>query len=148
MIIVWNFKFRIILLIPGLHLVSYVHSWQIVLKSLGLPQFEFNTYIITVLVIFFHQMHYDLPTVDEISNPAPKKRSKTVDSAAIARQFFTFYSKNYEIGNHIISPQIGQWQEKRLQRQQKNFSNAKKRCGLLTFFIAVRIFLHFISIFV
>lgn len=115
-------------------MVSYVHSWQIVLKSLGLPQFEFNTYIITVLVIFFLQMHYDLPTVDEISNPAPKKRSKTVDLAAIARQFFTFYSKNYEIGNHIISPQIGQWQEKRLQREQKNFSSAKKRLRLHNFF--------------
>lgn len=79
-------------------------------------------------------MRYDLPIVDEISNPAPKKRSKPVDLAAMARQFFSFYSENYEIGNHIISPQIGQWQERRLQREQKNFSNAKKRCGLPTFF--------------
>lgn len=79
-------------------------------------------------------MRYDLPTVDEISNPAPKKGSETVDLAAMARQFFTFYSKSYKIGEHIISPQIGQWQERQLQREQKNFSNAKKRCGLPTFF--------------
>lgn len=41
--------------------------------------------------------------------------------------FFHFYGHQYEFKNHLISLNIGKWQEKRLQKSQKALKPDQKR---------------------
>lgn len=91
----------------------------------GSVAFRFNTYIISVLVIFYLQLNYNLPRVSELSNKvlfSPKE-----EFGQIVRGFFKFYGKHFECNNHLISINIGKWQEKKIQKSQQHFSSEQQR---------------------
>lgn len=102
----------------------------------GDAAFHFNTYIISVLVIFFMQVQYDLPTAGDVSilvasgQANPNRRSileEQKDFNRILYEFFHFYGIRYEINNHLISARIGRWQEQKVTQQQKYFTPEQKR---------------------
>lgn len=99
---------NIIIEIVGEFLITFVRMWQITLNRLGIAQFEFNTYIISVLVIFFLQVNHKFPTIDRSTAIC----SMVSDFKPVLRQFFSFYGHQYEIWNHVINVHIGQWQER------------------------------------
>lgn len=117
-------------------MIAYVKSWQHALndtlRTQGLVAFQFNTYIISVLVIFFLQMNYDFPKVDAVPlvnvmtiNTVPSINKDALKKAI--RAFFNFYAKQYEVDRLLISVQIGRWQERRLQAEQRKFTAEQKR---------------------
>lgn len=93
-----------------------------VLNHLGIAKFQFNTYLISVLVIFFLQVNYEFPMVDQFSVVC----STVTDFKPVLKQLFDFYGTKYEISNHVISTQIGQWQN-RHQPQQKDLTSSQMR---------------------
>ena len=103
----------------------------------GCTAFQFNTYVIAVLVIFFLQMNYGLPAIggilvaseDETTDTSNTKSTadKTKDLNKMLADFFHFYGGRYEINNHLICTWIGRWQEQRLTGQQKHFTVEQKR---------------------
>lgn len=103
----------------------------------GSTTFQFNTYTIAVLVIFFLQMNYGLPAVSNILMTSEEKtadNTNTKSSAELQKvlnkmlaDFFHFFGGRYEINNHLISTSIGRWQEKKLTGQQKHFTPEQKR---------------------
>lgn len=119
--------------------MSWRNALNIILAQTETNAFQFNTYVITVLVIFFMQANYDIPIVQEIatirSNSDAMKTAEaslTKDSASfdkILAEFFWFYGQRYQIWNHVISLNIGRWQERRIQDQQKWFLPNQKRCN-------------------
>lgn len=121
-------------------MIGYIQSWQQVVNTLaaerGSTTFKFNTYTITVLVIFFLQMNYGLPAIGDIAVAIEQKKfdttakslaEKTKDLNNMLADFFHFYGGRYEINNHLISTWIGRWQEQRLHGQQKHFTPEQKR---------------------
>lgn len=111
----------------GFHLIAYIRSWQNALNEAaareGLKAFQFNTYIISVLVIFFLQMNKIFPKLKDL----PPSKSKCIDHVEVVRndklrqlinQFFEFYGKKYQMGVQLISINIGRWQERQLPAQQ------------------------------
>lgn len=119
----FNLKF----IASGRFLITYIIAWQTVLNKSEPQQFHFNTYIISVLVIFFLQMDHNVPTVDNIMNFTSNPNSKCKNFKALPRQFFELYGNRYQMCNHVISAHIGQWQERRVQAEQKHFPGAKQR---------------------
>lgn len=129
--------------LTGRQLIGYIRAWQNIINDLatqnGSTAFEFNTYIISVLVIFFLQMNYGLPVVNDItilvgsgqSKALVSKTKSTLDDMQdfdkMLGEFFHFYGGRYEINNHLISTCIGRWQEQRLTGQQKHFTVEQKR---------------------
>lgn len=126
----------------GRNLIECIVAWQNALNSILAPNgaiaFQFNTYLISVLVIFFMQVNYDVPIIQEIASvrsnkdamkkatESLKKEMATFDK--ILADFFWFYGQRYQIWNHVISLNIGRWQERRIQDQQKFFKSNQKRC--------------------
>lgn len=94
----------------------------------GLPTLHFNGYIISVLVIFYLQLKHNFPTLNDLqsklSNNATLLAEQRIDEITVG--FFQFYGKTYE-STHLISLNVGRWQEKRLQETQKNFTPEQKR---------------------
>lgn len=116
-------------LFPGKFLITYVKIWQNNLYQADIAHFQFNTYIVSVLVIFFLQMEFgeaSFPPVDRLLTTSANVQSNISDFKPVLRQFFYFYGNRYQICNHVISINIGQWQERRLQAIQ-NFSPAQNR---------------------
>lgn len=83
------------------------------------------------------QMNYDVPTIEGL---APKRSSVEAMKKAgaslekdlqivdkLLSEFFRFYGQRYQIGNHVISLNIGRWQERRIQGEQKFFLPNQKR---------------------
>lgn len=68
---------------------------------------HFNTYIISILVIFFLQVKHRYPTVSRCLIVT----STECDYKPILGQFFNFYLKKYQMTQQIISANIGQWQQ-------------------------------------
>lgn len=100
----------------------------------GLRAFEFNTYIITVLVIFYLQLDQKFPKLADV----PPSHSKFIDHVPqfqmekeklkqTLRQFFEFYGDKFQMKRQIISVNIGRWQERILQSGQTNFTTEQKR---------------------
>lgn len=121
----------------GYHLIAYVRAWQISLNEMaeknGLCAFRFNTYIISILVIFFLQLNQKFPKLADL----PSYQVKSIDFVPkidkeelkrVTRQFFEFYAKYYEINYKIISIDVGRWQNRELDSNQTNFTLAQKRC--------------------
>lgn len=122
-------------------MIECIAAWQNALNSILAPNgtiaFQFNTYLISVLVIFFMQVNYDVPIIQEIAsvrsnqeamkkvNASLKKEMATFDK--LLADFFWFYGQRYQIWNHVISLNIGRWQERRIQDQQKFFLPNQKR---------------------
>lgn len=129
-------------------MIAYIRAWQNVVNKLatknGNAAFQFNTYIISVLVIFFLQMNYSLPPVNDVtilvgsgqSTAAPNSKStldEVNDFDKMLGEFFHFYGSRYEINNHLISTCVGRWQEQRLTGQQKHFTAEQKRFRFRSF---------------
>lgn len=68
---------------------------------------QFNTYIISILVIFFLQLKHHYPIVRQCLAVT----STDSDYKPVLRQFFMFYLNNYSMSSQIISANIGQWQQ-------------------------------------
>lgn len=120
----------------GHHLIAYVRAWQNSLNETaaqnGLHAFQFNTYIISILVIFFLQLHHAFPKLADL----PSCEVKSIDFIPqidqekfkkLAHQFFEFYGKYYEINCKVISVDVGRWQNRELHSNQTNFTLAQKR---------------------
>lgn len=111
-------------------MIAYIRAWQNVLNEVAkqndLIAFEFNTYIISVLVIFYLQMNHGWPTISGLVTTRGASGSEE-DLGKYLNGFFQFYGKKYEIPIHLISVNIGRWQEKRLQPKQNQFSSEQKR---------------------
>lgn len=88
--------------------------------------FQFNTYIIAVLVIFYLQMNHGIP-VTEIIWTLPNATEHTEDFKVIPRKFFDFYGHAYQLYSHVISAQIGQWQLLKGNGKQQTLSSAEQR---------------------
>lgn len=89
--------------------------------------FEFNTYIISILVIFFLQVEYKYPTAEQIVNQKQTICSKILKFEQAIKQFFIFYGNGYQMGNHVISANIGQWKDRHSQPKQKLSAVAEQR---------------------
>lgn len=120
----------------GYHLIAYVRAWQISLNEVAakneLCAFRFNTYIISILVIFYLQLNHQLPKLEDL----PSYQIKSIDFVPkidkdqfknVARKFFEFYGNYYEINCKVISIDVGRWQNRELDSRQTNFTPAQKR---------------------
>lgn len=96
------------LFLSGRFLITYVRAWQNILIESRMAKFEFNTYMISVLVIFFLQVTYNLPKVNEISLNV--SNADISNFKIIPHEFFEFYGNYYQLQNHVISASIGQWE--------------------------------------
>lgn len=87
------------------------------------------------------QVNYDVPIIQEITSVRSKSdRLRKMNNALhkkdlisfdkILADFFWFYGQRYQIWNHVISLNIGRWQERRIQDQQKFYLPNQKRYGL------------------
>lgn len=125
----------------GRNLIEYVLAWQHAINGILAQNessvFQLNTYIISVLVIFFMQVNYDVPVISEMatvrSNSDAMKKAGALAKKDLANidkllaDFFWFYGQRYQIWNHVISLNIGRWQERRIQDQQKHYMPNQKR---------------------
>lgn len=93
--------------------------------------------MISILVIFFMQVNFSLPTIQEMASMRPNAEAIKKANASLQKDlenvdkllvdFFWFYGNRYQIWNHVISLNIGRWQERRIQDQQKFFLPNQKR---------------------
>lgn len=129
--------------IAGYYLIAYIKSWQNALNDAaakrGLCAFQFNTYIISVLVIFFLQLNKQFPRISDV----PATERKFIDYVPdlgkekfkrTAVEFFKFYSNQYQIKNHVISVNIGRWKNRVIDNQQSNLTPEEERFVLLYFY--------------
>lgn len=118
----------------GYHLIAWIKSWQSTINdialSFGVVGFQFNMYIISVLVIFFLQMCYKFPQIKNL--PVSKSKDITIPDIGSVRlkealsDFFQFYALKYQVKNPLISVNVGRWQSIKMQDGQK-FSSEQKR---------------------
>lgn len=101
----------------------------------GLVAFNMNSYIIAVLVIFYLQLNHKLPTVTELPKVIANgvKFSPKRCFGEFVKEFFEFYGKTFESESHLISVNIGKWQQKEL-GEQKHFISEQKRFVLQKLF--------------
>lgn len=87
-----------------------------------------NSYIIAVLVIFYLQLNHKLPTVTDLASTIAQgmKVSAKNSFGQLVKGFFSFYGKIFDAKSHLISANVGKWQQKR-QGGQKHFTAAQKR---------------------
>lgn len=128
----------IVYIYVGYHLVAYIRAWQNALNEAAAEKstrivFQFNTYIISVLVIFYlqlNQMFPKLPNVPSSHIKSMDRAPQNVDKEYLKRSvngFFEFYGKNYELKNQLISVNIGRWQDPRLENKRTILTPEKKR---------------------
>lgn len=98
----------------------------------GLHAFQFSTYIISILVIFFLQLNHTFPKLADL--PSYEVNSidfiPKIDKEKLKKLtclFFEFYGKYYEINCKVISVDVGRWQNRELDNNQTNFTLAQKR---------------------
>lgn len=122
----------------GYHLIAYVRAWVNALNEAAAAEgaqlvFRFNTYIISVLVIFYLQMNQNFPKLADV----PKSHAtcvnyvpQNVDKQNLKRsigEFFKFYGKKYELKNQLISVNIGRWQDPQPVSKKTNLTPEQKR---------------------
>lgn len=85
------------------------------------------------------QMNHDFPQIKDIAAskskniivvPNVEKEEDLIlceDLKEAVIGFFKFYAKRYELNNHLISVNVGRWQEIRLQPHQSIFTPEQKR---------------------
>lgn len=126
----------LILLLTGHHLIAFIRAWQDTLIQVatqnGTPAFRFNTYIISVLVIFFYQIDQKFPKVSTV----PPNQAKSIDNVPpvnvtkfknAVRQFFQFYGKIYGMNHKIISINIGRLEDRFLKQYQQIHSTLEQK---------------------
>lgn len=64
-------------------------------------------------MIFFLQINYGYPTVDQLMQQDANVRSDMNNFKMTLKHFFDFYGNNYDMLNQIVSANIGQWQERK-----------------------------------
>lgn len=91
--------------------------------------------MISILVIFYLQLNHNFPTTLDLYATLASRVSfpSKAGLGAFVKEFFNFYGHNYEIKNHVISLNVGRWQEKQLQKSQTNFSSGQKRYSMNNF---------------
>lgn len=109
----------ILLLFLGYHLIAFVKSWQKTLNKIaaqkGMQAFQFNTYVISVLVIFFLQLKRNFPklenvqaselqAIDHVSNGNIEELKQMVT------EFFDFYNSD-KLFYQKINVHTGQWEK-------------------------------------
>lgn len=118
-------------------MIAYIRYWQKAINGMlvqkGLRALGFNTYIISVLVIFFLQLNQNFPKLSDV----PPSHSKSIHHVTChvekeklkqtIGQFFKFYGEKFQMKRQIISVNIGRWQERLLQSEQTNFTLEQKR---------------------
>lgn len=113
-------------------MIGYVKAWQCVLNEAasksGLVAFKMNSYIIAALVIFYLQLNHELPTAIDLPSVIAKgmKFSTKNSLRQFIEEFFIFYGKTFESKTHLISLNVGRWQQKE-QGEQRHFTSAQKR---------------------
>lgn len=98
-------------------MTAYVRAWQntlnVILSEHGKTAFEFNTYILSVLVIFYLQKKSLLPSLADIRSFKPDSQSSLpIGSKKFKKQlldFYLFYGREYQKKNHLISTYITHW---------------------------------------
>lgn len=118
-------------------MIAYVKSWQEALNGVAVLNdmcaFQFNTYIISVLVIFYLQLNQNFPKLANISATQCTSMDQwpAVDKEHLKksiRHFFEFYGDFYEVKNRLISVHIGEWENRLLDKtQQAYFTPEQKR---------------------
>lgn len=110
-------------------MIAYVRSWQEALNGVAalkeMCAFQFNTYIISVLVIFYLQLKHNLPKLANVqATPATSiDHVPPVDKHQLKhsiRHFFEFYGQFYDLKNQLISVHIGQWECRQLNKNQSD----------------------------
>lgn len=100
-------------------MIAFIRSWQNVLNEFLAQKsqhaFRFNTYMISVLVIFFFQVNYNSPKLAylpssqmEFIDHVPMMDKMSLKRAIV--QFFEFYGKIYAIDD-VIDVHSGKWQD-------------------------------------
>lgn len=109
----------------------------------GSIAFQFNTYIIAVLVLFFLQVKYDFPKIAELPSTLASKKPIPLngDLGKLVREFFEFYAKVYEVHKKVISLNVGRWQDRENPSHQKIFSPEQKRFNI--FLVLTKILINF-----
>lgn len=88
-------------------------------------EFEFNTYIISVLVIFFLQMNHGLPTTINLGDNYTKTNKDLI------YEFFLFYARKFQHKSHIISARFGRWQQRKWNPRHKIFDGEQQKYYIL-----------------
>lgn len=85
----------------------------------GLVAFDMNTYIISVLVIFYLQSNHGLPTVTELDSTTATetKLSSKNKLNDFVKEFFEFYGKQFAPKSHLVSINVGKLQQKTQARE-------------------------------
>lgn len=71
--------------------------------SSSIIKFQFNTYVISVLVIFFLQIRHAAPTIDGIESWPLLENDDTHHKNELILEFFSFYGHNSFLRNSIVS---------------------------------------------
>lgn len=107
-------------------MIAYVRSWQNIVNRFatenGTTGFQFNTYIISVLVIFFFQIKYYIPKVRDLRESKLKSLDDVpnMDKQRLKRvvmEFFEFYANICDFNTQIMSVKYGQWEEQSSYKQ-------------------------------
>lgn len=77
-------------------------------------------------------MDYNFPTSEKTSNNA---FSEVSNFKLVLKEFFHFYGYRYQMKKHIISTQIGRWEERQIQPGQVFFTSAQKRFVLKDYYL-------------
>lgn len=117
-------------------MTALLRAWQMAIHEAAVQSgygfaFRLNTYIISVLVIFYLQLNHNFPKLEDLpqglneqSDYLSQVNAKELKQAL--RQFFTFYGKVYEKCK-LISCNIGRWQNRRLDKHQQILSPERKK---------------------
>lgn len=104
-------------------LIAYLVTWNDILTEIaatnGVSVFRFNTYIISVLVIFFLQVKHGFPTINSLSSAPTSIHFERTTISQIVREFFEFYGKSFEVSKKIISIHVGRWQDLEAPKQKR-----------------------------
>lgn len=107
--------------------------------------FRFNTYIVSVLVIFYLQLNHNFPKLEvlapsrnKFNDHVPQVDAKHLKQAV--QQFFEFYGKKYEKCK-LISLNFGRWQNQKLDKKQHIISPERKK--LVRFYAVFDIIFNF-----
>lgn len=120
-------------LTQGKNLIAYVRAWQNCLNEVtakdGSIAFQFNTYIISVLVIFFLQVKYNFPLINELESVLSANTRFPLKGtiAQLMKEFFEFYANVYEVHKKVISLNMGRWQDREAPPEQKLNSPEQQR---------------------
>lgn len=75
--------------------------------SSSIIKFQFNTYVISVLVIFFLQNRYAAPTIDDIESWPVLVNDEAHRGNELVQEFFSFYGSSPFLWHSIVSVHAG-----------------------------------------